>query len=430
MLGGLAVLQRELHDALPVVSGRLDVRTSIPLLVLLAAACGSSSATNGQPDGGGRDGGAPTEGGPDGSPLPEGAIDSAPSSTDGGPFHAGNPNGSCSAGVPAQGQPVDTSHPTTVVGTGTAASCTFDALSAAVAGGGIITFACGGAITIPVTATLNLPIDKNTVIDGGNLITLDGQGMVEILRFDSPGYRTNDVSVTIQHVAFVNAKTNPMQAIPPAPPPCSQGWDDGEGGAIYVRDGNLTVIDSLFTQNKAAPLGPDTGGGGIYINGSKLGALIVGCTFTNNSASNAGAVGALNAELDVYDTLVTGNVATGHDANNNDPSMCSVINNGQNEIGSGGNGGALYADGDGFNVVVCGDDIENNAAGVNAFGGGIFFTSDDFSGTLSITDSTILGNTGGHWTVVQSGSVTNAGTAIGVNAKSITIVSSNVQGYP
>jgi hypothetical protein len=208
------------------------------------------------------------------------------------------------------------------------------------------------------------------------------------------------------------------------------GLDDGQGGAVFMRDGNLTVIDAIFTNNKAALLGPDTGGGGIYIEGSKNGALIVSSTFTNNSGANAGAVGALNAELDVYNSLVTGNVATGHDANNNDPTMCSQMNNGQNEIGSGGNGGALYGDGDAFSIIVCGDAIENNAAGMNAFGGGIFFTSDDFSGTLTITDSTITGNTGGHWTSVKSGSVTNAGTAVGTNAKSITITNSMVQGYP
>jgi hypothetical protein len=414
------------------------MRTSIPFLLLLIAACGSGSGngTNDQSDsgggtpdgstggeGGGTDGSTPTDGGS--------GTDSAMPQPDAGKFHPGNPNGSCSAGVPMAGQPVDTSKPTAVVGKGTAASCTFDALNTAVAAGGIITFDCGGgAINIPITATLMLPIDKATVIDGGDLVTLDGQGKVEILRFDSPGYRTNDVTVTIQHLAFTNAKTNPMKPIPQAPPPCSQGFDDGEGGAIYMRDGNLVVIDSLFTMNKAAPLGPDTGGGAIYINGSKRGVLVAGCTFAGNSGSNCGAVGALNAELDVYDSLVTGNTATGHDANNNDPSMCSVMNNGQNEIGSGGNGGALYGDGDGFNVIVCGDDIENNAAGMNAFGGGIFFTSDDFSGTLSIIDSTIAGNTGGHWTVVKSGSVTNAGTAVGTNAKSITITNSKVQGYP
>ena len=56
------------------------------------------------------------------------------------------------------------------------------------------------------------------------------------------------------------------------------------------------------------------------------------------------------------------------------------------------------------------------------------FTSNNFGGTLSITDSTISGNTGGHWTNVQSGSVTDAGSAVGTNAKSITITNSSVQG--
>ena len=70
----------------------------------------------------------------------------------------------------------------------------------------------------------------------------------------------------------------------------------------------------------------------------------------------------------------------------------------------------------------------NNAAGTKAFGGGLFFTSNDFGGTLTITDTTMTGNTGGHWTQVQSGSVTNAGTAVGTNAKSITITNSTIQG--
>ena len=39
----------------------------------------------------------------------------------------------------------------------------------------------------------------------------------------------------------------------------------------------------------------------------------------------------------------------------------------------------------------------------------------------------MTGNTGGHWTNVSGGSVTNAGTAVGVNAKSITIKNSTLQ---
>ena len=344
---------------------------------------------------------------------------------------AGNPNGSCSAGVPAKGQPVDTSSPAAVVGTGTAASCTFSALQAAATAGGVITFNCGdGPVTIPITATLNLPISKNTVIDGGNRITLDGGGAVRILSFNSANWMATDFGVTLQHIRLANGKATPTEAIPPAPAPCSQGWNDGEGGALYMRDGFLTVIDSVFTNNQAAPLGPDTGGGAIYVAGSKGGVWIVGSTFTDNAASNAGAVGGLFAELNIYNSLFTGNRAIGHDANNNDPSKCAAINNDQNEIGSGGNGGAIYSDGTSVNVTLCGDAILDNAAGDNAFGGGLFFTSNNMMGTLTITDTTMTGNTGGHWTNVSTGSVTNAGTAVGTNARSITITNSTVQGVP
>ena len=399
---------------------------------------GGSAAMGGKATGGAAGtGGATTKGGTTGAGGTSGqggtnTTDAGTTTTDSGtPTTAGNPYGSCSAGVPARGQPADVSNPTTVVGTGSEASCTFSQLQTAASKGGVITFNCGsGPVTILVTATLNLPTTKNTVIDGGNKITLDGGNAVQILRFDSPDFQTNTNGLTLQHITLINGKTTPTQRIPDASPPCSQGWDDGEGGALYMRDGNLTVIDSIFMNNQAAPLGPDTGGGAIYVVGSKTGVLIVGSTFSNNSASNAGAVGCLFAELDVYNSLFTNNTATGNGANSDDKTQCSVINNGQNEVGSGGNGGALYSDGNSVNITLCGDAILNNSAGQGAFGGGLFFTSNNMGGTLSIADTTMTGNTGGHWTVVSTGSVTNVGTAVGTNAKSITVSNSTLQGYP
>ncbi len=197
-----------------------------------------------------------------------------------------------------------------------------------------------------------------------------------------------------------------------------------------MRDGNLSVIDCIFESNQAAPLGPDVAGGAIRMLGSLNGVVIVGSTFKTNQASNGGAVGCLFSELDVYNSLFDGNAATGHDANNDDATQCSAINNKQNEIGSGGNGGALYSDGSSVNVLLCGDKIVNNAAGTKAFGGGLFFTSNDFGGTLTIADTTMTGNTGGHWTQVKAGTVNNAGDAVGTNAKSITISNSTIQGVP
>jgi hypothetical protein len=345
---------------------------------------------------------------------------------------AGNPNGSCGAGVPAKAQAVATTSPTAVViGMGTAASCTFSQLATAAAAGGVITFDCGSApITISVTSTLKVPVNKNTVIDGGNKITLDGGGNTRIISFDSPNWRATDFGLTLQHITLTNGKATPTEAIPTAPAPCSQGWNDGQGGAVYVRDGTLVVVDATFTNNQAAPLGPDTGGGAIYVQGSKGGVWIAGSTFTSNAASNAGAVGGLFAELNIYNSAFMDNRALGHDANNNDASKCSAMNNGQNEIGSGGNGAAIYSDGNDVNVTLCGDAILDNTAGQNAFGGGLFFTSNDYGGALTIADTTMTGNTGGHWTNVQSGSVDNAGTAVGTNCRSITLTNSTIQGVP
>jgi hypothetical protein len=94
-----------------------------------------------------------------------------------------------------------------------------------------------------------------------------------------------------------------------------------------MRDGILRAVDVLFANNQAALLGPDTGGGAIYLFGAKP-ATIAGCSFLNNQASNEGALGGLFATLSIYDSLFDGNQATGTGANNNDPGKCSYINNG------------------------------------------------------------------------------------------------------
>ena len=397
---------------------------------------GGSSLSGGSLSSGGSasSGGSQTTGGTQasgGSAQTGGVSTTGGSNTSPPTWNAGNPDGSCAAGVPAEGQPVDTSSPTMVVGAGTPDSCTYAALSAAVAAGGIITFDCGSdPVTIAITATLDVPIDKDTVIDGGQLVTLDGQDSVQILRFDSPNFQALETRLTLQHLRLIHGKATPTEAIPTADPPCSQGWNDGEGGALYMRDGNLTVIDCIFENNQAADLGPDTGGGAIYVVGSKHGTVIVGSTFTGNKASNAGALGGLFCEHHIYNSLFTDNTATGHDANNNDPGQCDAMNNGQNEIGSGGNGGAIYSDGQDVNVILCGDQIVNNHAGDNAFGGGLFFTSNNYGGSLSIADTTMTDNTGGSWTNVQSGSITSAGSAVGTNCQSITIENSTIQGVP
>jgi hypothetical protein len=173
---------------------------------------------------------------------------------------------------------------------------------------------------------------------------------------------------------------------------CSTGYDDGQGGALYMQDGSLRVIDSIFEHNQAAMLGPDTGGGAIYLFGTGTPSYVVHSSFLSNTASNAGGIGMLWAGAFIYNSLFQGNSAVGTGANSVDATKCTCSNMGNNnQIGSGGNGGAIYKDGgDAANLTICGTEIKGNSA--NEFGPAIFLTADGSNAQLVIDDSTITGN--------------------------------------
>ncbi len=301
-----------------------------------------------------------------------GQSSTPPPNVDGG--QASLPSAICTAPIRA----ADVSSPTTVVGTGTAASCTEAALSAALTRGGVVTFDCGVAgATITVTQTIELPTGVDTVIDGGGVVTIDGGGAVRILDWNSPNYRANMHKLTVQHVTFAHGHASGTMAIAAAPAPCSSGYYDGAGGALQMRDGILNVIDATFLDNAAEKVGPDVGGGAIYLNGA-LNGVVVGSTFVNNSGSNSGAIGSLNSDLDVYDSTFQGNAALGFGANSDDATKCGVVNkNKQNQVGSGGNAGAIGIDG-GSDVThtFCGDTFRSNTSGTGALGGALARTPD------------------------------------------------------
>ena len=158
------------------------------------------------------------------------------------------------------------------------------------------------------------------MIDGGNKVTLDGGGG----RADPPlrqpelaGQR--DPRDAAAHRVRARQGDADRCRSRRAPAPCSQGFNDGEGGAIYMRDGNLTVIDALFDgQPRRAARPRHRRRRDLRCSAASTASSIVGSTFRNNSASNGGAIGCLFAELDIYNSLFKDNNATGHDANNDD----------------------------------------------------------------------------------------------------------------
>lgn len=254
----------------------------------------------------------------------------------------------------------DVSQPTTVVGDGTPASCTGAQLQAAATIGGTIVFNCGNS---PAIITLASPIifKKATVLDGGGLITLSGGGSGRILFFDS-AYDLTTPRLVVQRLTFRDGSS----------PRTNNDTADG-GGAIYRDGGSLTVIDCAFINNRAPSSGPDLAGGAIYgFGGGET--IIVGSTFTGNSASDGGAVGSLNGDLIILNSSFTENSATGTGGN----------------PGQGGCGGAVYMDGGDEKTVLCGVTIAHNQAG--AIGGGIFRVSNDNTGTFSMDTSTIDSN--------------------------------------
>jgi hypothetical protein len=276
-----------------------------------------------------------------------------------------------------------------MVGTGTAGSCTNAALQTAATAGGVIVFNCGASpVTIPITTTVTFT--KETVLDGASLVTLDGGGTTRILYLDSD-YNTPTPRLTVQRLAFTRGQG-----------PATGGDTAQGGGAIYRDGGSLTVIDSTFDDNHATATGQDLAGGAIYGFGGGGGETVIsGSTFTNNSASDGGAVGSLNGGLTIINTTFTGNSATGTDGN----------------PGNGGCGGAIYMDGTHEPASLCGVTISNSTAG--AIGGGVFRVSNDHTGSFAMDRSTVDGNVVTPTTTGNAGGLYLEGLALTVTNSTI-----------
>lgn len=94
-----------------------------------------------------------------------------------------------------------------VVGTGTAASCTENALKNVVAGGGAVTFNCGAN---PVTITLISPLDitaPTTSIDGGGKIALSSSTAKQIITHRTFGFIGSSV-LTLSNMTITGARAN------------------------------------------------------------------------------------------------------------------------------------------------------------------------------------------------------------------------------
>jgi hypothetical protein len=228
----------------------------------------------------------------------------------------------------------------------------------AVSAGGVITFSCGDdpvTITLATTAT----VKATTVLDGGGKVTLSGGGKRRILTMNAPSAR-----LSIQNLTLADG---------------SSSGDDG-GGAMYVRGGQVKVVNSRFLRNRCDANGPDLGGAALRANqATKSPIYVVSSTFDGGSCANGGALSGLHVTFVVLNSVMTRNSATGRGAN---PARGGTP--------GGGSGGAIYTDGDKYTVQIAGSVIEDNHA--NEGGGAVFFVSNDRTGSMTIDSSSLRRN--------------------------------------
>jgi hypothetical protein len=296
----------------------------------------------------------------------------------------GNPSGNCP--VPPEAGLEDTSRPHHVIGNGSPQSCTSQAVVNTIAKGGIITFDCGPqpfVIHLEQTAKIFNNTGPEIVIDGKGKVALSGKKVRRILYMNtcdsnqvwttSHCQNQDHPRLTVQNLTFLEGNSS------------SEEMYDG-GGAIWARGGRLKVVNCRFLNNRCAATGPDVGGAGIraFSQYENKPLYIVNSTFGGgedfgNSCSNGGSLSSIGVSYSVYNSFFSHNTAVGHGANPQRPGTPG-----------GGSGGAIYNDGNRFDISICGTRIENNLA--REGGGAIFFVSNDRSGHLSIAHSTLSNN--------------------------------------
>jgi hypothetical protein len=283
--------------------------------------------------------------------------------------------------VPRAARAVDTSHPDRWVGTGTPRSCTSRAVVRAVAKGGIIRFRCGPRpVRIVMRRTAKVVnTSRRVVLDGRGLVTLSGAGKRRILYLDTCDRRQ---TWTTPHCQDQASPQLVVQRLTLADGNATgQTFDGGGGGAIFARGGRLKIVDSRFVANRCDPTGPDLGGGAVRALSQYHGrpVTVARSSFARGVCSNGAALSSIGVSWSIYDSVFTHNRAIGRGANPARP-----------HTPGGGSGGALYADGNRYRVLIAGTRMTHNHA--REGGGAVFFVSNDRTGVLDIRSSTLRAN--------------------------------------
>ena len=206
-------------------------------------------------------------------------------------------------------------------------------LLAALTGGGTVTFACSGTITL--TAEITIAVD--TAIDGsGQNVAISGNHAVRVFIVNSGvALSLNEISIT-------------------------QGYFEGRGGGIR-NHGTLSVSNSTFSGNSGR-----TGGG--ILNDYDSTVTVSNSTFVANSARSGGGIssyGTLTVDHSTFSANTASNNGTGS-GGGIASSGTGIVSNSTFSGNSSPNGGGIY---NGDLLTVSNSTFSGNSS---SNGGGIY----------------------------------------------------------
>jgi CSLREA domain-containing protein len=203
-------------------------------------------------------------------------------------------------------------------------------------------------------------------------------------------------------------------------------FNNGFGGAIDNENGFLTIINSVVTGNTAANGGgfsnnngslrihnsgvtnntATNNGGGVY-NFNQVGKLIVTSALITGNTSRSGGGIDNRGSLNLSDSNISGNAATGNGGNgggviNFSTAAAAIINTtiSNNSVRDFSSGGGVYNFG---TMTLSGSTVSGNSAGSTSSGGGIYNSSN----TLTIVNSTVSGNRATAGGGIEAGATVN-----------------------
>lgn len=263
---------------------------------------------------------------------------------------------------------------------GTVTNCANDAdLHDKLAGGGVVTFACGSSpVTISLTTVddssgSHMSITQTTTISGDGLITLRGNGSDRIFYVD--GSQLSLDGLTLSHGRAFTATASIHSA----------------GGGIFVANsGAVTITNSILSDNQA-----EFGGAVRFFDGGRL--VVNNSSFVDNLAFYAGGAILIESQTGTLPMIAT----------IMNSAMISNTVTQDNPFGF-GNGGAIGS----FNATLT--LVNSTLAHNSALEGGAIIITRGVDNSAFITNTTIVSNSAslGGGILAKSGSFNNGSSSI------------------